>query len=108
MGRRAKLKQGRKKVYYLDKIQNSPIGKFADYKLLNMALDIPEIRKVFDLMDNFNQDLCLSDDASFYFHDVIEKFSRQKVLESTSIEDRRIWADFPNRCLENAKWGAYY
>jgi hypothetical protein len=103
MGRRAKLKQERKKIYYLDKIKNSPIGKFVDYKLLNMALDIPEIRKIYDLMDNFNQDLWLSDDASFYFHDVIEKFSRQKILESTSIEDRTIWADFPNRCLENAR-----
>lgn len=59
----------------MDKIKNTPIGKFADYKLLSMALDIPEIRNIFDLMENFNQDLYLSDDASLYFHDVIEQFS---------------------------------
>ena len=67
MGRRAKLKQERKKKYYLDKIKNSPIGKLADYQLLSLALDLPELRKIFDLMDNFHQDLCLPDEASFYF-----------------------------------------
>ncbi|MGB5594407.1 MAG: hypothetical protein WBM32_22515 [Crocosphaera sp.] len=103
MGRRAKLKQERKKKYYLDKIKNSPLGKFVDYQILSLALDIPELRKIFDLMDNFNQDLCLSDEASFYFHNVIEKFSIQKVQESTTIKDRTIWTDFPLRCLENAR-----
>ena len=103
MGRRAKLKQERKKKYYLDKIKNSPIGKLADYQLLSLALELPELRKIFDLMDNFHQDLCLSDEASFYFHNVIEKFSLQKVQESTTTKDRTIWTDFPLRCLENAR-----
>ncbi len=54
-------------------------------------------------MANFHQDLCLSSEASFYFHDVIEKISLQKVQESTTISDRTIWTDFPLRCLENAR-----
>ncbi len=103
MGRQAKLKQERKKKYYLDKIKNSPLGKLADYQLLSQALDIRPLQKIFDLMDNFNQDLCLSDEASFYFHNVIEKISIQKVQESTTISDRTIWTDFPLRCLENAR-----
>ena len=103
MGRRAKLKQERKKKFYLDQIQNSPLGKLADYQLLSRALELPELRKIFDLMANFHQDLCLSDEASFYFHHVIEKISLQKVQESTTIKDRTIWTDFPNRCLENAR-----
>ena len=103
MGRRAKLKQERKKKSYLDKIKNSPLGKLADYQLLSQALDLRSLQKIFDLMDNFNQDLSLSDEASFYFHDVIEKISIQKVQESTTIKDRTIWTDFPLRCLENAR-----
>ena len=59
MGRQAKLKQERKKKYYLDKIKNSPIGKLADYQILSQALDIPEVQKIFDLMANFNQELSL-------------------------------------------------
>ena len=64
MGKQAKLKQERKKKYYLDKIQNSSIGKFVNSELLSHALDIRSLRNLFDLMENFNQDLCFSDEAS--------------------------------------------
>jgi hypothetical protein len=102
MGRKAKLKKQKQKEKYLNKIRNSPIGQLVDYEIIEAMLDSPEIMEIFNLTDEFDQDLSFSDDASRYYS-VLEEFASQKVKTSTTIKERTIWTDFPKRCVENAR-----
>ena len=54
-------------------------------------------------MNEFDQDLSLTLDASTYYSVVLEEFANRKVKSSTTSKERTIWTDFPKRCLENAR-----
>ena len=103
MGRKARLKRQKQKEKYLRKIRNSPIGELADYKVIEAMLDHPKIMEVFNVMNEFDQDLSLTLDASTYYSVVLEEFANLKVKSSTTSKERTIWTDFPKRCLENAR-----
>ncbi len=103
MGRKARLKRQKQKEKYLMKIRNSPIGQLAHYKVIEAMLDHPKIMEVFNFMNEFDQDLSLTLDASTYYSVVLEEFANRKVKSSTTSKERTIWTDFPKRCLENAR-----
>ncbi len=88
MGRKARLKRQKQKEKYLTKIRNSPIGELAHYKVIEAMLDHPKIMEVFNVMNEFDQDLSLTLDASTYYSVVLEEFANRKVKSSTTSKER--------------------
>ena len=102
MGKKARLKKQKQKEKYLTRIRNSPIGDLVDYKIVEAVLDNPTMMEIFNMMNDFDQDLGLTEDANRYYL-VLKEFALEEVKSSTTDKERSIWTDFPKSCLENAR-----